>query len=70
MPKEYIDRGKINHEETLKWLYGMLRKKRMALGRAEKKPNVGTGEIESLKSTIEVIEWLIGVVLERKWEET
>ncbi len=59
----------MNRETALKWLYGELRRKRIALGKSEKKPNVDPGELESLKSTIEVIEWLIGVVLERSSEE-
>lgn len=57
-------------ETALKWLYGQLRRKRIALGQAEKKPNVTAGEIEDLQSAIEVIEWVIGVVLERNGEET
>ena len=57
-------------ELALKWLYGQLRRKRVALGRAEEKPNVEPGEIENLQSGIAVIEWLVGIVLERDWEET
>lgn len=59
----------MNRETALKWLYGQLRRKRIAVGRAEKKPNVDAVEVESLQSAIDVIEWLIGVVLERSSEE-
>lgn len=59
----------MNRETALKWLYGQLRRKRIALGQAEKKPNVDAVEVESLQSAIDVIEWLIGVVLERSSEE-
>lgn len=55
----------MNRETALKWLYGQLRKKRIAVGWAEKKPNVDAVEVENLQSAIDVIEWLIGVVLER-----
>ena len=55
----------MNRETALKWLYGQLRQKRIALGQAEKKPNVDGVEVENLQSAIDVIEWLIGVVLER-----
>ena len=57
--KEYIDR-----ETALKWLYGQLRRKRIALGQAEKKPNVDAVEIENQQESIEIIEWIIGKVLE------
>lgn len=59
----------MNREKALKWLYGQLRKKRIALGQAEKKPNVDAVEVENLQSAIDVIEWLIGAVLERNSEE-
>lgn len=59
----------MNREKALKWLYGQLRRKRIAVGRAEKKPNVDAVEVENLQSAIDVIEWLIGVVLERNSEE-
>ena len=56
----------MDRDMALKWLYGQLKKKRIALGQAEGKPNVSASEIESLESTIDVIEWIIGVVLEGK----
>ena len=54
----------MNRDIALKWLYGELRRKRIALGKAEGKPNVSPLEIESLESAIETIEWIIGKVLE------
>lgn len=51
-------------DKALKWLYGRLRKKRMALGWAEDKTNVQKEEIENIESTIELIEYIIGKVLE------
>ena len=59
----------MNREKALKWLYGQLRKKRIAMGQAEKKPNVDAVEVENLQCAIDVVEWLIGVVLERSSEE-
>ncbi len=56
----------MNRETALNWLYGQLRKKRISLGKAERKPNAAVAEIESLESAIEAIEWIIGVVLEGK----
>lgn len=50
--------------KALKWLYGQLRQKRQFLGHAEYKPNVPKEEIERLEQAIEVIEWIIGKVLE------
>jgi hypothetical protein len=54
----------MNRETALKWLYGQLRRKRISLGRAEDKPNVSPLEMESLQESIEIIEWIIGKVLE------
>ena len=54
----------MNLENALKWLYGQLRRKRISLGRAEGKPNVSPLEMESLQESIEIIEWIIGKVLE------
>ena len=51
-------------EKALKWLYGQLRQKRRFLGHAEYKPNVPKEEIERLEQAIEMIEWIIGKVLE------
>ena len=51
-------------EKALKWLYDWLRKKRQFLGHAEYKLNVPKEEIERLEQAIEMIEWIIGKVLE------
>ena len=51
-------------ETALKWLYDRLREKRRSIGRAEKKPNVDAVEIGNLQESIEIIEWIIGKVLE------
>lgn len=51
-------------DKALKWLYDWLRKKRVALGWAEDKSNVQKEEIENIESTIELIEYIIGKVLE------
>ena len=53
----------MNREKALNWLYGQLRRKRISLGKAEDKPNVDALELESLQSSIEIIEWIIGEVL-------
>ena len=50
---------------ALEWLYKQLKKKRVALGNAESKPNVNGGEIEDIEYAIETIEWIIAVVLEK-----
>jgi hypothetical protein len=54
----------MNRETALRWLYAQLRKKRQALGRAEAKPNADASETGNLRETIEMIEWIIGKVLE------
>ncbi len=46
---------------ALKWLYSQLKKKRIALGHAEQKHN--EREIEDIKQSIEIIEWIIDMVL-------
>lgn len=51
-------------ELALKWLYDRLREKRRSIGRAEGKPNVSPAELEALRTAAEVIEWIIGKVLE------
>lgn len=48
--------------QALRWLYKQLREKRIALGRAEKKPNHTEEEIKNILSTIEIIEYIIGIV--------
>lgn len=48
---------------ALDWLYRQLKKKRMALGNAEKKPNISDSEIADISSAIDIIEYIIGAVL-------
>ena len=57
----------MNHEIALKWLYTQLKKKRIALGRAEEKRN--SHEVDDINRTIDIIEWIIGAVLEKENED-
>lgn len=57
----------MNHEIALKWLYTQLKKKRIALGRAEEKRN--SHEVDDINRTIDIIEWIISVVLEKENED-
>lgn len=50
-------------QKALSFLYGELRRAKIALGRAEGKPNVQREEIESLQSKIEAIDWLIPLAI-------
>lgn len=59
----------MNYKIALAWLYDQLKKRRIALGCAERKKNAPAAEIENIKSTIEVLEWLIGRVLESEGEQ-
>ena len=54
----------MNHEIALKWLYTQLKKKRIALGRAEEKGN--SHEVDDINRTIDIIEWIISAVLEKE----
>lgn len=54
----------MNYEVALNWLYGQLRRKRIAYGNAERKPNRDERELANLAKSIEIIEWIIGVLLE------
>ena len=49
-------------QRSLYYLYGQLRKARIAYGQAEDKPN-NTDELANLKNKIDVLEWVIGVVI-------
>ena len=51
------------NQRALEWLYKNLKKKRIALDNAEQKPNRSEREIEDIRSAIEIIEYIIGVVL-------
>ncbi len=57
----------MNYEIALKWLYTQLKKKRIALGRAEAKGN--SREVDDINRTIDIIEWIIGVVPEKENED-
>ena len=50
-------------ENALDWLYRQLKKKRIALGNAERKPNRTEEEINNINSDINILEYIIGVVL-------
>lgn len=51
-------------EKALSFLYGEQRKAKIALGRAEGKPNVQREEIESLQNKIDAIDWILGTFFE------
>lgn len=55
----------MTYETALEWLYGQLKKKRIALGNAESKPNTPKEETDNIRSAIEVIEWIIAKVIEK-----
>lgn len=44
---------------SLDWLYKHLKKKRIALSRAEEKGGCNSTEAENIRAKIEIIEWLI-----------
>lgn len=47
---------------ALEWLYRQLKKKRIALLNAEKRPNCTQSEVRNLKKNIDILEYLIGLV--------
>ena len=49
-------------QRSLHYLYGQLRKARIAMGHAEDKPN-SADELANLQTKIDVLEWVIGVVI-------
>ena len=51
------------NSRALEWLYRQLKKKRIALSRAEQKPNSAERELNDIRSAIETIEYIIEVVL-------
>ena len=55
-------------QRALHYLYGQLRKARIAMGQAEDKPN-SADEIAHLQSKIDVLEWTIGVVIKEDCED-
>lgn len=58
-----------SQEKALSFLYGELRKAKIALGRAEGKPNANPEEIENLQSKIEAIDWLIPIAIKETENE-
>lgn len=50
----------------LDWLYKELKKKRIALSRAEEKGGYNSEEAANIRQKIEVIEWLIGLALKEE----
>ena len=58
------ERGKIDmRHQALEWLYRQVRKKRQALGSAEKRPGCTAEELANLKNSIDILEYVCGVVL-------
>lgn len=54
--------------KSLHYLYGQLRKARIAYGHAEDKPN-SADELANLQTKIDVLEWVIGVVIKEDEDE-
>lgn len=50
-------------QQALEWLYKQLRKKRQALGTADKRPGCTAEELANLQRHIEIIEYICGVVI-------
>ena len=50
-------------QKALEWLYSQLRKKRIALGQAERKPNCNEDELKNIQTAIEVIEWITEMIM-------
>ena len=48
--------------QALQWLYKQLKRKRVALGACERRPNHTEQEINDIMAAIETIEYIIGVV--------
>jgi len=57
-------------QASLRWLYGELRKAKIALGRAEEKPGVKREELEALERKTAVIDWIIPIVIREEDNET
>lgn len=51
------------NEKALAYLYKQIKQKRIALGKAEEKPNRSHSEIVDIMNSIEILEYLVGVVL-------
>ena len=48
---------------ALEWLYGMQKKTKIDLGRAERRANVTQEELENLMKKLEYIDYIIGVMI-------
>lgn len=53
-------------EDALRFLYKNLRDAKIALGRAENRPNVKQEELDNLKRKIAVMDWIIPLVIQAK----
>ena len=51
------------NEKALKYLYGLLKDTRIALGNAERKPNVDPAELDNLRAKIDMLEYSTAAVL-------
>lgn len=57
-------------EDALRFLYKNLKDAKIALGRAENKPNAKHEELDNLKRKIAVMDWIIPLVIQAKEEST
>ena len=46
-------------EQALEWLHKQLKQKRWALFNAQKKPNPQKEELENIKTSTNILEWII-----------
>jgi hypothetical protein len=56
-------------EQALEWLQKQLKKKRIALDKAESKPNTPQVELDNIQSAIDSIEWIIAEIMKGDWNE-
>ena len=52
-----------NREDALRFLYKHLKDAKIALGRAENRPNVKQEELANLERKIAVMDWIIPLVI-------
>lgn len=55
-------------DRALEWVEKQIRKTRISIGQAEKKPNVSADEVSGLYERLEVLEWISQLVLGAKEE--
>jgi hypothetical protein len=53
-------------DRALYWVERQIRKTRISIGQAEKKPNVSSDEVSGLYERLEVLEWISQLVLGAK----